>query len=394
MATREELQLEIAGANQLKEVYGAAMAQAKERAVSAADGIRKYTDIISAGVTETNSAEDLKQFAYQLETLKMNQKAFEDDYQTAARNYFEQDTKIANATHQLEQADTPTDTVKTPEAVNAPAADTATTGKYENATIVSTMPDPVSSDSSTDSQTPARDISVGDFLDSKPISSAFSPRTPPNSEPKTVAPAYPTVNEKVDRRVRIKVPSAYLVGQATGPNGEITRNGGIVFPYTPTVSASHSANYTTVSASHTNYNQYFYKNSSVSDISISGKFSVQNETEAGILLGTIHLLRALTKMKFGDDQNAGSPPPVCRLFAFGTYMFDNTPVAVKEFRIDLPADVDYIDAGKIAKLYGNSMVPTMSTISVTLVPLYSRQEMLSGTVSGWLTKDQRSKGYL
>ena len=50
----------------------------------------------------------------------------------------------------------------------------------------------------------------------------------------------------------------------------------------------------------------------------------------------MHLGRVLTKMPFGDDPNAGSPPPVCRLFAYGDYQLDATPVVVKQFKIDYP----------------------------------------------------------
>jgi hypothetical protein len=40
------------------------------------------------------------------------------------------------------------------------------------------------------------------------------------------------------------------------------------------------------------------------------------------------------------------------------------------------------------------MAPTVSTITVALIPIYSRKEMLEASVTGWLTKDQRSKGFI
>jgi len=200
----------------------------------------------------------------------------------------------------------------------------------------------------------------------------------------------------IDQRVRLIVPDSYLINQAAGPNGELKRNKGIIFPYTPTVSFDHNASYEGFNAVHSNYTQYFYKNSSVGDIKITAKFTAQNDIESQILLGVIHLLRALTKMKFGDDPNAGAPPPVCRLMGYGHYMLDRVPVVIKSFSHDLPESVDYFTVGADQNnfLYGSTSVPVFTTVNLTLAPVYSRREMLNGTVSGWLSDNQRVQGYL
>ena len=131
---------------------------------------------------------------------------------------------------------------------------------------------------------------------------------------------------------------------------------------------------------------------------IEGPITVQNDQDAQIWLAMQHLLRALIKMPFGDDQYAGSPPPVCRLYARGDYMFNQTPVAVKSFSFDLPDSVDYYTVPSSMdgsnSNFGISSVPVYSKLSITLVPIYSRSEMLSGTVQGWLTGGQRFDGYL
>jgi len=222
----------------------------------------------------------------------------------------------------------------------------------------------------------------------------LSGKTGLSSMPPIVTPANPTINGLQDNRVRLRIPATYLVGHAKGPNGELVNAGGIVFPYTPTISMEHKATYSSLNVTHSNYTQYFYKNSAVGEITLSAKFTVQNETEAGIYLSAVHLLRALTKMRFGDDPNAGSPPPVCRLMAYGDFMLDNTPVAIGSFRIDLPDNVDYFNTGASVTDYGVSTVPVMSTIQLTLIPIYSRDEMLNGTVDGWLYDNQRLQGYL
>jgi len=218
-----------------------------------------------------------------------------------------------------------------------------------------------------------------------------------------------------DMRVKIRVPSRYftddqqmsngnpeamggysnITNQITASaNGTLQRLGGIIFPYTPTITMDFKADYGSVSPQHSNFALYFYKNSSVTPISISGKFTVQNEEDASVYLATVHLLRALTKMSTVSsitgysDLSAGSPPPVCRLDAYGDFMLANVPVVINSFRMELPDSVDYFTIGKdsrstYAKPYGQASVPTVSTIAVTCIPIYSRAEMQKFSVTGW-----------
>jgi hypothetical protein len=96
-----------------------------------------------------------------------------------------------------------------------------------------------------------------------------------------------------DLRARIRVPSEYIQGTLTaGPNNILQNNGGILFPYTPTITADNKANYDTKNPTHSNFGQNFYKSSSVGPINVVGKFTVQNETEGAVLLAVIHLLRS------------------------------------------------------------------------------------------------------
>ena len=197
-------------------------------------------------------------------------------------------------------------------------------------------------------------------------------------------------------RVKLRVPNEYLKGPSAGPANIIQKNGGILFPYTPTISMDNQAQYATQSPLHSIYPLNFYKNSTLTPINLTAKFTVQNEFEGAVLLGVIHLLRSLTKMKFGNDPDAGSPPPVCRFDAYGDYMMYNVPVALASWRHELPDSVDYIAVGRPGspKTYGRSMVPTMSTISITMNVMYSRREMLAYNVKDWLNGDLARRGYL
>lgn len=203
-------------------------------------------------------------------------------------------------------------------------------------------------------------------------------------------------SEAKDLRVKLRVPPNYLVGPAAGPANIIQKNGGILFPYTPQISVDNQASYNTQSPLHSNFPQYFYKNSSVGPIQVTAKFTVQNEFEGAVLLGVIHLLRGLVKMKFGNDHDAGSPPPVCRFDAYGDYMMNNVPVSVASWRHELPDGVDYIAVGRQGSppTYGHSMVPVMSSISLTLNVMYSRREMLEHSVDNWMTGSLRGRGYI
>ena len=184
-----------------------------------------------------------------------------------------------------------------------------------------------------------------------------------------------------DFRVKIRVPSEYLYTPGIAYTDHLFDIQGIVFPFTPTISQDYTASYASVNPTHSNYALHFYKSSQAGPISITGKFTVQNNDEAYLWLQTTHILRALTKMKFGGDTNAGSPPPVCRFDAYGEQQYKNVPVVISSFRVDLPDSVDYY-ATKMDDRYGTgskptgTMVPTVSQITVTLLPMYSRKELL------------------
>ncbi len=313
--------------------------------------------------------------------------------------------KIAIAKSELETATTnvkedPQTTVKTPEASNQSETDQATSKKYADTTRV---PDPSvqqfddgsSLQTFDDGSTLAID-SEGKVTSTDVSTEEYSKENrsgvPVGAErTRNITKASAEWAESKDLRVLLRVPKSYLKGPAAGPGSILNDFGGILFPYTPTISYDNQAVYGTVNPVHSNYTQYFYKNSQVGQISISGKFTVKNEKEGKIYLAIIHLLRSLTKMRWGSDANAGSPPPVCRLEAYGDYMLRNVPVVIASFKFDLPDSVDYIS---VKGDYKNSLVPTISTISLSLNSMYSRREMQDYSVDKWIQGNLRGQGYL
>jgi hypothetical protein len=212
-----------------------------------------------------------------------------------------------------------------------------------------------------------------------------------------------------DKRVRIQVPEdivyrPYVSGSGSGgeANHELLNNGGIVFPYTPSITFSHAADYTEQRLTHSNFNVNFYQRSYVSTISIQARFTVQNDKDAGVFLATQHLLRVLTKMQTGGggpqysmpiDRVPGAPPPVCLLKAYGMGMLDDVPIVIKDFKVELPNDVDYYSL-ELDPLWGSAFIPTITTISVTCLPMYSRREMQTFTFNSMLGGVAREKGFL
>ena len=209
----------------------------------------------------------------------------------------------------------------------------------------------------------------------------------PGSKASSPAPA--TWAGAKDMRVMIKVPPDYVKNMASS---EVRKVQGILFPYTPQISYDTQASYGNSNPLHSNYTQYFFKNSSIGAITISGKWTVQNEVEVKVWMSVVELSRLLTKMPFGSDKYAGSAPPVCRLNGYGDWIFNNIPVAITSFKFDLPDGVDYISVSSSG--YGNTLVPTVSTLSYTLIPMYSRQEIRDFGVDKWIAGQLTGKGYL
>jgi hypothetical protein len=174
-----------------------------------------------------------------------------------------------------------------------------------------------------------------------------------------------------DWRVKLSLPSNFTTSSVMSP---LTETSGLVFPYTPTIYITHSANYNQIQPVHSNYPFYAYQNSRVEQFSIVGDFYVETSKEAEYWVAAIHYLRAVTKMAYGSTSNSGSPPPVVRLNGYGDYVFSNVPVIVNSFAVELGQDIDYI------KTYigsGATWVPTRSNIQVTVAPIYSRRAVES-----------------
>jgi hypothetical protein len=227
-----------------------------------------------------------------------------------------------------------------------------------------------------------------------------------------------------DWRVRVSVsPNSKILywdptaqGNVPGLLSPLKATDGVIFPYVPSVTVSHSANYSAVPLTHSNYTQYFYESSAVAAISISADFTVQNSDEAKYFLAAIYFFRACTKMFYGfSGEYQGSPPPIVYLDGYGAHYLPHVPCVVTGFTHTMPADVDYMEVntpqsiettpspgmtkgsaasgGVGINVFGTgksatagsppdivtqtlntafNRVPTASTFNITLQPIYSR----------------------
>jgi hypothetical protein len=174
----------------------------------------------------------------------------------------------------------------------------------------------------------------------------------------------------------------------------LENTGGVVWPYLPNITVSTKANYTTIDPTHGNYSFQTYKNSAVDDIQITGEFSCETETDAAYWIAATTFFKTATKMFFGQGEFAGNPPLVCNLTGYGASVFDKVPVVIKAFSVDLKDDVNYIRCNSFGT---NTWVPVMSTISVTVSPVYNRQRLRKFNLQDYArgkTADPNGVGYL
>lgn len=151
-----------------------------------------------------------------------------------------------------------------------------------------------------------------------------------------------------DWRVRLRLaPGAKYLYNAPQPGimQPLAVTDGIIFPYTPAIDTAYRANYSAYDLTHSNYRGYFYQNSYVDAINLRATFTAQDTAEANYLLAVITFLKSATKMFYGQDAQRGAPPPLVYLTGLGEYQYNEHSCLIQQFNYNLPADVDYVRAG-------------------------------------------------
>ena len=128
--------------------------------------------------------------------------------------------------------------------------------------------------------------------------------------------------------------------------------GGLIFPYTPDISIQSSATYSKIQTTHTNYTFQAFQHSDPGTISITAPFNVEDATQGLYWIAAVHYLRSLTKMFTGSDPKAGNPPPIVFLNGYGNYVFKNVPVVVTQMQVQLNSQCDYIGVNVVGSEAG------------------------------------------
>ena len=287
---------------------------------------------------------------------------------------------------------------------------------------------------------------VGSFLSnlsdpSKLLSSIRSKSLPSGGNPVgniiRSAATFGGADANSDWRVRLTVPGGTIF-DSSPVFRPLKDAGGLVFPYTPTINIGGSAKYEPITPVHNNYPFQAYQSSSPDQITIQAPFLVENSAEAQYWIATVHFLRAASKMFTGDSTPAGNPPVILALNGYGEYVFKNVPVVLTNFTVSLDSASDYIStlpsgagasalspfaqaagvlgsiataqnakqkvesiigAAKTAKsiLTNNALganfsgpsshVPTKSSFTITLQPIYSRESVRTFNLQKFVNGD-------
>tara|TARA_B100000902_G_C27301787_1_gene913256 strand:- start:1268 stop:2095 length:828 start_codon:yes stop_codon:yes gene_type:complete len=252
--------------------------------------------------------------------------------------------------------------------------------------------------------------SISDFLTNvnQFMSNLRSRNLSPGAEPASAK--YSTANFKPsnesvgeDWRVRISVPdiSTFRSSPILAPLAQTANN--VVFPLVPNITFQHTANYNLSAPTHSNYPFPIYESSSVEPFVIAGEFPVQTEDDGRYWIAAVHFFKSVTKMAFGETSNKGSPPPLVKVNGYGQYVLNNVPCVVQNFNYSLENGVDYIRVPIRNSFTGTqntqsaeeySWVPTLSTMSVTLQPTYSRIKAASFSLDKFVNGDLKNEGFL
>jgi len=124
----------------------------------------------------------------------------------------------------------------------------------------------------------------------------------------------------------------------------LKEHGGILFPYTPTITTDFQASYGEYTPIHSITDFSAYQRTPSPTITITTELTVQNIDEGRYALACLHFARTVTKMYFGsNDSRGGTPPPILHFSGYGEYVFNKLPVVMTQYAMDFNNDTDYVE---------------------------------------------------
>lgn len=182
--------------------------------------------------------------------------------------------------------------------------------------------------------------------DSQPT--VVPPSPPP---PRSIKDARKPISETDWRfRVRLSPFADYLYNAPdAGILSPLKATDGVVFPYTPSITMTQTANYSSYNPTHSNFRGHWYQGSQQGDIIVNATFTAQDTNEAQYMLAVLHFFRAASKMFYGQNDNRrGTPPPLLYMTGLGEYQFNEHACLLQMMTYTLPDNVDYIKTSNTA----------------------------------------------
>ena len=126
----------------------------------------------------------------------------------------------------------------------------------------------------------------------------------------------------------------------------LKKNRGVVFPYTPNIFLSRSANYASMEFKGANFPIYSYVNSSPPVIPLIATFTAGTKEDGQYMLAAYRFFNILTQSDFGERAvktgTNGAPPPVLQFSYLGPFGFDRVPVILTDFNMLIGNNVDMV----------------------------------------------------
>lgn len=185
---------------------------------------------------------------------------------------------------------------------------------------------------------------------------------------------------QIDYRARLQ-PKVFDMNSPTndilGPHDSsnilnpLWETGGVLFPYTPSITTGYAAEYDPSSFIHSIYGYNAYVRSYPKPIALDAEFTAQTSAEALYMLAVIYFFKSVTKSYFGVNpyNKAGTPPPVLLFNYLGEYQYNNVPVLIKSFDFTYEANIDYVPVNT-AGYSGNVDLPAGKSRGYTYVPTH------------------------
>lgn len=226
----------------------------------------------------------------------------------------------------------------------------------------------------------------------------------------SVAASSPTT-VSADMRIRLAALNPSAVYANSPIMSILNQTGGMMFPYTPTISVTQGVDYMSLQLVHSNTDYQAYTRTPSVKISVNGKFTVQNLREGQYAMACIHFLRTVSKSYFGEKDaqasnnatsqltnlinspingllsppsaagggNAGLPPPVLLFSGYGNLMFNRLRVILTSHSYTFDETMDTVAVpigGGALSSFGGLLGGGLSGLS----------NLLGGGVSGGLVR--------